>query len=126
MSTNLRFPWRTPRGKRRHVMGSGGSDGGTSWAAGGPTTVALVTRAAPAPPPPPLLLRELTGLQDPVPELRHAAQTVVQELLESRPERVVVVVGVRPGEAGGVRRFGGAGAPAARLAAEAPDAARDL
>ncbi len=47
-------------------------------------------------PHPPLLLRELTGLVDPVPELREICRDAARAVLATAPEQVVVVSDDRP------------------------------
>jgi hypothetical protein len=68
-------------------------------------------------PHPPLLLRELSGAQDAVPELRAACHDALSSALATGPDAVVVVGGAdRPGESDpslpvDVRRFGTTTAP---------------
>ena len=68
-------------------------------------------------PHPPLLLRELSGAQDAVPELRAACHQALEAALGSRPDVVVVVGGADdarewdPSLPVEVRRFGTTDAP---------------
>ncbi len=57
-------------------------------------------------PHPPLLVRELTGLQDPAAEVRTAALAAARDVLERRPDELVLLGGAGPDEPTGLHRFG--------------------